>query len=75
MVMHFQVKWIRNGRNKIFREKNRAKMVLLMFVDIKRVAEREQFYFWTVSKNKHGMYLTFKILKISNEKGQIRSES
>ena len=54
MVMHFQVKWIRNGRNKIFREKNRAKMVLLMFVDIKRVTEREQFYFWTMSRNKHG---------------------
>ena len=69
--MHFQVKMIENGRKNIFRDKQTANKVPLLFLHVKVRTERQQLPFWTLSTNKQGtVYLVLQNLKISSENGQ-----
>ena len=43
--MHFQVRILENCTNNIFSEKQRTKKAAQMFLDVKVVTERQQFYY------------------------------
>ena len=49
--MHFQVKMLENVRKNIFKDKQTKKKIPLMFLDVKVITERKQFYFCTLSTN------------------------
>ena len=69
--MHFQVKMMENGRKNIFRDKQTANKVPLLFLHVKVRTESQQLPFWTLSTNKQGtVYLVLENLKISIENGQ-----
>ena len=50
-----------NGRRIIFRKKQNANKLTLMFLDVKVLRENKQFRLWTFSTNKEGTVYVFTV--------------
>ena len=59
--MHFQFEILEDRRKYIFRENETKNKVQVMFVDVKVVAERYQYYYWTFSTNKEATVYVFSV--------------